>query len=234
MGHAARATLESLELLLRARKLDRTLAETGTLTVFGTDVSENGECPGFRAPTGIAALDTALGGGLRRGQVSEIAGPRSAGRTHVLCASLAAATGRGELVALVDACDRFDPASAAAAGVDLGALLWIRESGDVGRSLKAMNLVLQAGGFGVVALDLSDVPSRNVRQVPYTTWIRLARVIEGSQTAALVVGSERITRSPGGVTIALEGSSARWTGGSHRSRLLHGVVPQPRVIGARG
>lgn len=234
MGHAARATVASLESLLRARKLDVTLADMGTLTISGRPTAQNGECPHFRAPTGIAALDAALGGGLRRGHVSELVGPRSAGRTTILCESFAAATARGELVALVDVSDRFDPASAAAAGVDLDALLWIRDAGDIGRSLKAVNLVLQAGGFGLVALDVADVPPRTVRQVPYTTWIRLARVIEGSQTAALVVGGERVTRSPGGATIALEGSPARWTGASHRSRLLHGVEPQPRVIGARG
>ena len=47
-----------------------------------------------------------------------------------------------------------------------------------------MNLVLQAGGFGLVAFDLADVPRPALRQFPYTTWMRIARVIEGSQTAA--------------------------------------------------
>src|SRR5271170_3372179 len=76
-------------------------------------------------PTGIAPLD-ALTGGLPRGALSEIAGPASSGRTGVMLATLAAATRRQEVCALVDASDSFDPVSAATAGVDLERLLWVR------------------------------------------------------------------------------------------------------------
>jgi hypothetical protein len=75
--------------------------------------------------SGVAALD-ALTGGLPRGALSEIAGPASSGRTGVMLAALALATRRQEACALVDASDSFDPASAAAAGVDLDRLLWVR------------------------------------------------------------------------------------------------------------
>ena len=136
----------------------------------------------------------------------------------------AAATARGEVVALVDTHDRFDPASAAAAGVDLARLLWVRESGDAERALKAMNLVLQAGGFGLVAFDLSDVRGPALRQFPHTTWMRIARIVEGSLTVALLIGAEHIARSPGGVTIALErdgtAAAAEWAGSNARSRRL--------------
>jgi hypothetical protein len=74
----------------------------------------------------VAAIDAQLGGGWRRGEVSEILGPRSSGRTSVLLATMAAATTRGEIVGLVDATDRFDPASALEAGVDLDRVLWVR------------------------------------------------------------------------------------------------------------
>src|SRR5271166_2883614 len=75
--------------------------------------------------TGVAALDT-LTGGLPRGALSEIAGPASSGRTGVMLAALAGATRQQEVCALVDASDSFDPASAAAVGVDLERLLWVR------------------------------------------------------------------------------------------------------------
>ena len=221
---AARAHLESL---LRERKLDVTLTSAAPWARLTRDV----------APTGIAQIDDALGGGVARGHLSEIVGPRSSGRTLVLCRLLAAAAERGEATALIDTCDRFDPVSADAAGVELTTLLWVRETGDAARALKAMNLVLQAGGFGIVAFDLADVHAMAVRQFPYTTWMRIARVIEGSQTAALIVGAERIARSPGGVTIALDAPSAaprgRWSGTANRARILRGLDLQPRIVGAR-
>src|SRR5687768_2028414 len=201
---AARAEIESL---LRTRHLDRTLT---SLAPWHT--SRHDDDP---ASTGVPSLDAMLAGGFRRGHLSEIVGPRSSGRTSVMCQVLASAASRGEAVALVDTCDRFDPVSAAAAGLDLSRLLWIRETGDASRALKAAALVLQAGNFGMVAFDLADVSAPVVRAFPFTTWLRLSRNVEGSQTVALVIGYEHIARSPGGVTIALESSAAdprvRWT-----------------------
>jgi recombination protein RecA len=224
MPRVARTELESL---LRGRKLDGTLT---TANVW-SDVAED-----RLAATGWTELDAALGGGFRRGHLSEIVGGRSSGRTAIAVASFAAATARGEVVALVDTHDRFDPSAAAAAGVDLSRVLWIRDRGDALRALKAMNLVLQAGGFGVVVLDLADVRGPELRQFPMTTWMRLSRVIEGSQTVALLIGAERLARSPGGVTIALDrqdaAASIQWSGHGDRARLLRGIHISPRVVAA--
>ena len=163
------ASVARLESLLRERKLDRT-----TFHSFDRKPSDLAE-------TGLAALDELLDGGFPRGHLSEIVGAGSSGRTGVLTTVCGAAIARGEFVALVDACDRFDPASAAAAGLDPSSLLWIRGrertrdlAQTVKQALKAMTLVLDAGGFGVVALDLSDVPMTVLRQLPMTTW-RLKR-----------------------------------------------------------
>jgi hypothetical protein len=221
---AARAELESL---LRIRRLDATLT---TATPWRPEDADR------LAPTGWGALDASLGGGLRRGQLSEIVGARSSGRTTVFCRLAAAATARGEVVALVDTHDRFDPASAAAAGLDLGRLLWIRDTGQADRALKAMNLVLQAGGFGIVAFDLAETSRAALQQFPHPTWMRLARVIEGSTTVALLIGSAHVARSPGGVTIALDPPSAAhagtWQGSHVRARRLAGLPIRSRVISA--
>lgn len=217
-----RATLESL---LRARKLDVTL----------TPAPGAPPAPPQRlAPIDRADIDTALGGGLRRGHLSEITGAPSSGRTLVAVQALAAAAARGEAVALVDASDTFDPASAAAHGLALPRLLWVRASGEehASRALKAFSLILQAGGFGLVALDVADVPAPALRRFPLTTWMRVARIIEGSDTVALLVGRERLARSAGGVTIALEASPARWQGSAHRARVFTGIDAAPRVIGS--
>jgi hypothetical protein len=222
---AARAQLESL---LRARKLDTTLAGAA----WQADDAER------RAPTGWAALDRLLGGGLRRGHLSEIAGPRSSGRTAVFCRMAAAAAARGELVALVDTHDRFDPASAVDAGVDPGRLLWIRETGNADRALRAMTLVLQAGGFGLVAWDLAEVRGPVRQRWPAPTWLRLARLVEGSLTVALLVSADRIARSAGGATVLLEASplpsAGEWHGASPRAMRLGGLAIRPRVVAAPG
>ena len=187
MASLARADLESL---LHTKKLDRTLTQ----------------CPRpeiEHASTGHAALDAQLHGGIPRGQVSELIGPRSSGRTSLLFHMLAAATARGELIALVDALDMFDVESAADAGIDLDRLLWIRgfvvpnpglcrdlNQRALVQAIRAFTLVLQAGQFGLVAFDAGEAPADAVRRLPFTTWLRLQRMVEGTQTTCLLVGSD--------------------------------------------
>ena len=215
-----RAVLESL---LRARKLDVTLTSSEAAPVSPERV----------APTGEAELDAALGGGLRRGHVSEITGAPSTGRATLVTRLLVAATARGEATAIVDASDTWDPASAHPPGVALERVLWVRERGDALRALKAFSLILQAGGFGLVVLDLADVPAAAIHRFPATTWMRAARLVEGRDTVALLVGAERIARSAGGATILLETPRSGWRGSAHRARLFTGVEPAPRVVRAR-
>src|SRR4029077_3122990 len=102
---------------------------------------------------GISEVDAATGG-LPRGCLTEIVGPSSSGRTRLLVSILAEATTREEVCALVDAEDAFDPGSAAAAGVRLERLLWVRSAHNTEHALKSADLLIQGGGFGVVAMDL--------------------------------------------------------------------------------
>jgi hypothetical protein len=198
MALLARADLESL---LHTKKLDRTLTQHPRPELE-------------RASTGHAALDVHLHGGVPRGQVSELIGPRSSGRTTLLCQMLAAATQRGELVALIDALDMFDVESAAGAGIDLDRLLWIRgfvvpnpglcrdlNQRALVQAIRAFTLVLQAGQFGLVAFDAGEAPADAIRRLPFTTWLRLQRMVEGTQTTCLLVGSDRMARSPAGLTL---------------------------------
>ena len=83
------------------------------------------------------------------------------------------------------------------------------------RALKALNLILQAGGFGVVAFDLADAPLPALRRLPFTTWLRVQRTIEGSDTACVLVGPQPLARSAGGLTLLLAGRT-QWAG--HETR----------------
>jgi recombination protein RecA len=240
----ANHTLAVLESALRSRKLDRTL----TSALPSLERSD----PAAYVATNIERLDACLRGGLPRGQLCELTGPRSSGRTTVLLQLIGAATQRGEIAALVDTCDRLDVNSAVAAGIDLGRLLWIRGAGThqghrqrppqpvardliewtVDRALKALNLVLQAGGFGVVAIDFADIPPATLTRLPFTTWMRVQRAIEGSDTACVLVTPEPLARSAGGLTLSLTGRPA-WMGEADRSRRLARLDIAARVVSPR-
>jgi RecA/RadA recombinase len=226
------AAVRSLESLLQDRKLGATL-------------------PGLTAPprllrTGLPAFDQAIGGGWRIGALSEIVGPRSAGRTHLLLTTMAQATRQGQVVALVDAIDRFDPASAVAAGVDLDRVLWVRGAPvmaeqarpavleqAVKQAVRACDLILRAGGFAVVALDLRNIPARRLQALPSITWLRLAQVAETQDTVGLLLGDDPVGRSARGVSVHLQGQ-ATWTGDSAQSRRLTGFTPAWSVRSATG
>ena len=53
--------------------------------------------------------------------------------------------------------DAFDPHAAQAAGVDLEQLLWVR-CRNLDQALRATDLLLHGGGFGLIALDLAMLP----------------------------------------------------------------------------
>jgi hypothetical protein len=80
-------------------------------------------------PTGIAEVDALLEGGLPLGGVTEVVGRDSSGRSTLVLSVLAGITRQGAAAAYVDISDALDPLSAAAMGIDLGRLLWVRAGG---------------------------------------------------------------------------------------------------------
>src|SRR4026208_460141 len=153
--------------------------------------------------SGIVEVD-ALTGGLPRGAITEIFGPRSSGRTSLLYSALAYATAHNEICALVDTNDVFAPA--AAAGVDFERLLWIRCAANLEHAFKATDLLLHAGGFGLVILDIGDVAGKDARRI-ITSWrYRFRRTVENRPTSILVISEEACTRSCAALTLELHGT----------------------------
>lgn len=259
---ALHSELQSVHDLLRARRLDRTFTSVSPVT------------PPSAAPFALAAVNRALAGGLPRGQVSEIAGPSSSGRTSLAWAALAAATARGEWVALVDTFDRFDAEWGAGAGLGLSQLLWVRGQAlsktasavdpawvpgvrgvsgpgtllerTVDRAIKALSLIVQSGVCTLVVLDLIDAPAHGLARIPRSTWLRIQRVIEGSDTAVVLLAAVPLARSAGGLSIVTgvgRGASgvadarhdrSRWKGTHDRSRRLGGLATGLRATSPRG
>lgn len=228
--------------------------------------------------SGIPQLDL-LTGGLARGCLTEICGTASSGKTSVLLFALARATQRGEVCALVDASDAFDPASAVAAGMEMSRLLWVRcaekypsrkhpaaaltgwgKTGDsyqgmpgsyqgmpsgipqvlengfgfsrcdstsrpqgqrwesqLGQMLKVTDLLLQSNGFGMIALDLGDVPVRSAWRISLASWFRFRRAIEHTLTALLVLEQQPIAGSCSSVLLRVSGGRSQPSG----NRLAH-------------
>ncbi len=158
--------------------------------------------------TGISEIDL-LAGGLPRGAMTEIFGPDCSGRTSLLFSALSMRTTHLEACALIDGCDAFDPHSAEAAGVDLKQLLWVRCK-NIQQTLRATDLLLQSGGFGFIALDLSDVSREVVRHVPLDAWFRFRRAVEDTQTILVVLEQESNAKTCASLVLRMEGEPGRW------------------------
>jgi recombination protein RecA len=158
---------------------------------------------------GIQEIDS-LAGGLPRGGLTEICGPPCSGRTSLLVSALASRTAHAEVCALVDGRDAFDPHSAEAAGVALKQLLWVR-CRNIDQALRATDLLLQGGGFGLIAVDLSDIPPETVRYVPLNAWFRFQRAVEDTPTILVLLEQEANAKTCASLVLRLGAGPARWS-----------------------
>jgi hypothetical protein len=155
--------------------------------------------------TGISPVDLATGG-IPVSKLSEICG---SGKTSVLTSLLAHASHQ-HYCALVDAKDSFDPASADTAGANMSRLLWVRcgkskqKLPPLEQAFTTADILLNSGGFGLVAVDLSDFSERLVNKIPLATWFRFARVVEKQRTALVFIEQQQHARSCAGLVINLK------------------------------
>ena len=216
--------------------------------------------------TGVLQVDE-LTGGVPRGGLTEIFGPASSGRTSLLLSLLAQVTALEEVCALVDASDAFDPHSAAAAGVNLKSVLWVRcgekvssssvlvslknrasagkreirneKLASVEQALRAADLLLQAGGFGLVAIDLGDIPPQIERRIPLTSWFRFRRAVENTATALVVVEQEASAKSCASLVLRTQRLAistqhlAKAGAGPPHVQLLSGLQLEVEVLNSR-
>lgn len=138
-----------------------------------------------RWPTGVPEIDHLLDGGLPRSAITELVSPqRSAGSAAIVASLLRRTAAEQTLAALVDGQDSFDPAALGTAAHPR--LLWVR-CGDTAQALKAADLLLRDGNLPLVILDLRLNPATDLRRIAGTAWYRFSRLVEGNQTALLVV-----------------------------------------------
>ncbi len=171
---------------------------------------------------------------LPRGAITELSGAASSGRTAVVHSLLAAATIAGEVAALVDADDSFDPGGAQELGVDLGKLLWVRCGRVLEHALKAADILLHGGGFGLVVLDVAGIAPKEFHRVPVSYWYRARRAVEHTPAALVVAAQQPQVRQCATRQIEMRRREVIWTGQSP-FELLEGaayevVVRKPLTV----
>jgi hypothetical protein len=173
-----------------------------------------------RLSSGLAPLDALIDGGIPRGRISEITGRAGSGKTSIAASFAAFATRRGEVAAWLDSSGSFDPESMAAAGVELRRMLWasMKSASQLARAtlphsrfaagplarhqsaiVKAAELVLEAGGFGLVVVDFGEAP----RALTYASSLRIARAAERTGAAVIAIAPWRMCGTFAALSIAV-------------------------------
>ena len=167
---------------------------------------------------GIPQIDRVLSGGIPRGSITEVSGAASTGKTTLGLSAVAAITQSGAACAWVDISDALSPESAAAADVVLKRLLWLRipagrqrcisekQCSRLEQALKATDLLLQAGGFAVIVLDMSDVIPQHLMRIPLATWYRFRLAAEQARTALIFLTQSPCASSCAALTLRCDDS----------------------------
>jgi hypothetical protein len=178
---------------------------------FGPTFQLHEKRPAEAISTGISQVDAFTLGGLPRGAITELFGPASSGRTSFMLSALAHATTHDEVCAVVDTNNGFDPASAAKAAINFERLLWIQCASNLEHAFKATDLLLQAGGFGLVTLDLGDVPAKSAKRIISSWWYRFRRALETTPTALVVIAEESCVRSCATLAFEMKTEACLWS-----------------------
>lgn len=158
-----------------------------------------------------------------RGSLIEVSGGPASGKTAIALSLLAKLTTEGEVCAVVDSGNGFDPGSAAASGVVLENLLWVRCGSDIEKAFMAADHLVQAKGFGAIWLNLSRLPLQKLRMVPKTYWYRYRTRIKETPTLLFVTANEPVTGSASQQAFLFSRpGKAKWSG-EGRFKLLREI-----------
>ncbi|MEP4079671.1 hypothetical protein [Haloferula sp.] len=121
------------------------------------------------------------------GAITEISPAEpSCGLSFVIAALLSEAPEHESTIplALIDARDRFDPASFTPE--ECARLLWLR-CRDTNQAIRSADLLLRDGNLPFVLLDLSALPARELRRIPNSSWHRLRQLAQSTDTTLLTL-----------------------------------------------
>ncbi len=90
------------------------------------------------------------------------------------------------------------------------------------QALRVTDLLLQAGGFSVIVLDMAGIAGEYVSRVPMATWFRYRAAAERTQASVLLLTQHRCAKSSGELLLQFQAGEARqdeatvFTGIEHR------------------
>ena len=86
-----------------------------------------------------------------------------------------------------------------------------KECNQLEQALKTTDLLLQAGGFGLVVLDLGDISVAAARRIPLTTWFRFRRAVENTATAFIVLEQQPHAKSCASLVLDFAAQQTSWS-----------------------
>ena len=112
------------------------------------------------------------------------------------------------------------------------------------QALRVTDLLLQSGGFGLVAIDLGDVPDSAARRIPLASWFRFQRAVEPTATVLLLVAQEPCARTCASLLIRLQQAGRKSSAFSYQlsaeeklgpahAQLLHGLQVEGELLRSR-
>jgi recombination protein RecA len=95
---------------------------------------------------------------------------------------------------------------------------WVR----IEQALRVTDLLLQAGGFSAIVLDMAGIAAEHVSRVPLATWFRYQAAAERTQASVLLLTQHPCAKSSGELLLRFRPGEARedeatvFTGIGHR------------------
>jgi recombination protein RecA len=95
--------------------------------------------------------------------------------------------------------------------------------------------LLESGGFGLIVLDLGDLPPQSARRIPLTTWFRFRRAVENKPTILLAIEQHPIAGSCSSLLVQLGNQPAANSDniGPTHAQLLTGMDITAELIRSR-
>lgn len=185
------------------------------------------------APLQVSCLNSLFPNGLERGSVIEISGPRSSGKTSVSHYILSASIRSEEICAYIDLNNEFSPSSITQQGASIDFLSWIRCNGNTDHAMRATDLILHSGGFGLVVLDLTGASFQTINRIPLSYWFRFQRAIDDTPTILLICGEYPQARSCSRQSVEVVGKAFHWKGKHSSFSIIQAIETTARPTKSR-